>query len=47
MLNQLGEKLRVQLRPLRAGGELLELGIYGERANGEQAARHNIPKQHG
>jgi isocitrate lyase len=32
---QLGEKLRVQLRPLRAGGELLELGIYGERADGE------------
>jgi isocitrate lyase len=27
---QLGEKLRVQLRPQRAGGELLELGIYGE-----------------
>jgi isocitrate lyase len=33
---QLGEKLRVQLRPLRAGGELLELGIYGERADGEE-----------
>jgi isocitrate lyase len=28
---QLGEKLRVQLRPRRAGGEVLELGIYGER----------------
>jgi isocitrate lyase len=27
---QLGEKLRVQLRPHRAGSELLELGIYGE-----------------
>jgi isocitrate lyase len=26
----LGEKLRVQFRPLRAGGEVLELGIYGE-----------------
>ena len=33
---QLGEKLRVQLRPQRAGGELLELGIYGERADGEE-----------
>lgn len=33
---QIGEKLRVQLRPLRAGGELLELGIYGERADGEE-----------
>ena len=28
---ELGEKLRVQFRPLRAGGEVLELGIYGER----------------
>ncbi|HYB35016.1 MAG TPA: isocitrate lyase ICL2 [Mycobacterium sp.] len=27
---QLGEKLRVQLRPHSAGSELLELGIYGE-----------------
>jgi isocitrate lyase len=27
---QLGEKLRVQLRPRRAGGEVLELGIYGD-----------------
>jgi isocitrate lyase len=33
---QLGEKLRVQLRPQRAGGELLELGIYGERDGGEE-----------
>ncbi len=33
---QLGEKLRVQLRPRRAGGELLELGIYGERGDGEE-----------
>jgi isocitrate/methylisocitrate lyase len=33
---QLGEKLRVQLRPQRAGGELLELGILGERAAGEE-----------
>ena len=28
---QLGEKLRVQLRPRRAGSDVLELGIYGER----------------
>src|SRR4051812_21226515 len=27
---QLGETLRIQFRPLRAGGEVLELGIYGE-----------------
>jgi isocitrate lyase len=33
---QLGEKLRVQLRPHRAGSELLELGIYGERGDGEE-----------
>ncbi|HUH67975.1 MAG TPA: isocitrate lyase ICL2 [Mycobacterium sp.] len=33
---QLGEKLRVQLRPHRAGSELLELGIYGE--GGEKLA---------
>lgn len=26
---ELGEKLRVQFRPLRPGGEVLELGIYG------------------
>jgi isocitrate lyase len=26
----LGEKLRIQFRPLRAGGEVLELGIYGD-----------------
>jgi isocitrate lyase len=32
----LGEKLRVQFRPLRAGGEVLELGIYGERDGGEE-----------
>ncbi|HEY7051233.1 MAG TPA: isocitrate lyase ICL2 [Mycobacterium sp.] len=33
---QLGEKLRVQLRPRRAGGELLELGIYREGDDGEE-----------
>ncbi|QNJ90120.1 isocitrate lyase family protein [Mycolicibacterium fluoranthenivorans] len=27
---QLGEKLRVQLRPRRAGSDVLELGIYGD-----------------
>ncbi len=32
---QLGEKLRVQFRPLRPGGEVLELGIYGG-ADGDQ-----------
>src|SRR5262245_21351253 len=39
---QLGEQLRVQLRPLRAGGELLELGIFGERGNGEQEKLANV-----
>jgi isocitrate lyase len=33
---QLGEKLRVQLRPHRAGTELLELGIYGEGGDGQE-----------
>ena len=33
---QLGEKFRVQFRPLRAGGEVLELGIYGQRDDGEE-----------
>jgi isocitrate lyase len=33
---ELGEKLRVQFRPLRAGGEVLELGIYGQRDGGEE-----------
>ena len=36
---QLGEKLRVQFRPLRAGGEVLELGIYGDAT----AARRSSP----
>ncbi len=31
---QLDETLRVQLRPRRAGGEVLELGIYGVRDGG-------------
>ena len=34
--NELGEKLRVQLRPRRAGGEVLELGIYGARKDGKE-----------
>ena len=29
---QLGEKLRVQLRPRRAGSDVLDLGVYGEGA---------------
>jgi isocitrate lyase len=33
---QLGERLRVQLRPTRAGSDVLELGIYGERGDGEE-----------
>lgn len=32
---QLGEKLRVQLRPTRPGSDVLELGIFGERDGGE------------
>jgi isocitrate lyase len=39
---QLDEKLRVQLRPLRAGGELLELGIYGDRGDGEEEKLANV-----
>ncbi|TGD88136.1 isocitrate lyase family protein [Mycolicibacterium sp. CH28] len=34
---QLGEKLRVTLRPRRAGSDVLELGIYGD-ADGEKLA---------
>jgi isocitrate lyase len=33
---QLGEKLRVQLRPQRAGSELLELVIFGEGGDAEE-----------
>lgn len=33
---QLDEKLRVQLRPRRAGGEVLELGIFGAHDDGEE-----------
>ncbi|MBW8710427.1 MAG: isocitrate lyase, partial [Mycobacterium sp.] len=32
----LGEKLRVQLRPTRPGSDVLELGIYGERDGDEE-----------
>ncbi len=33
---EIGEKLRVGFRPLRAGGEVLELGIYGQGDGGEE-----------
>ncbi|WP_445170394.1 isocitrate lyase ICL2 [Mycolicibacterium sp. Dal123E01] len=33
---QLGEKLRVTLRPRRAGGEVLELGIWGTQDDGAE-----------
>jgi isocitrate lyase len=39
---QLDEKLRVQLRPRRAGGEVLELGIYGAREHGEEELLANV-----
>lgn len=38
---ELGEKLSVQFRPLRAGGEVLELGIYGAR-DGEEEKLANV-----
>jgi isocitrate lyase len=38
---QLGEKLSVQLRPRRAGGEVLVLGIYGDQ-DGEQVELANV-----
>ncbi|BBY48844.1 isocitrate lyase [Mycolicibacterium arabiense] len=33
---ELGEKFRIQFRPLRPGGEVLELGIYGKRGDDEE-----------
>ncbi len=33
---QLGEKLRVTLRPRRAGSDVLELGIYGSDVSGDE-----------
>jgi isocitrate lyase len=39
---QLGEKLRVQLRPHRAGSELLELGIFGEGDDGKEGLANVI-----
>jgi isocitrate/methylisocitrate lyase len=39
---QLGEKLRVQLRPTRPGSDVLELGIYGEREGGEEEKLANV-----
>jgi isocitrate lyase len=39
---KLGEKLRVQLRPTRAGSDVLELGIYGEREGGAEEKLANV-----
>jgi isocitrate lyase len=39
---QLGENLRVQLRPTRPGSDVLELGIYGERDGGEEEKLANV-----
>ena len=39
---QLGEKLRVQLRPTRPGSDVLELGIYGERDGGAEEKLANV-----
>jgi isocitrate lyase len=39
---QLGEKLRVQLRPTRPGSDVLELGIYGDRGDGEDEKLANV-----
>jgi isocitrate lyase len=40
--NQIGEKLRVQLRPTRPGSDVLELGIYGEHDGGEGEKLANV-----
>ena len=40
---ELGEKLRVQLRPRRAGSEVLELGIYGD---GDEQAGQRRRRSH-
>jgi isocitrate lyase len=39
---QLDETLRVQLRPTRPGSDVLELGIYGERGDGEEEKLANV-----
>jgi isocitrate lyase len=39
---QLGEKLRVQLRPTRPGSDVLELAICGERDGGEEEKLANV-----
>ncbi|SEH77398.1 isocitrate lyase [Mycolicibacterium rutilum] len=39
---QLDEKLRVQLFPTRPGSDVLELGIYGERGDGEDEKLANV-----
>ncbi|MFG1932850.1 isocitrate lyase ICL2 [Mycobacterium sp. NPDC048908] len=40
--NQIGEKLRVQLRPTRPGSDVLELGIFGERDGGDGEKLANV-----
>ena len=39
---QLDEKMRVRLYPTRPGSDVLELGIYGERADGEDEKLANV-----
>ena len=39
---QLGETLRVQLRPTRPGSDVLELAIMGERADGDHEKLANV-----
>src|SRR5215208_1557305 len=39
---ELPGSLRVQLRPHRAGSELLELGIFGDRGDGEEEKLANV-----
>ncbi|HZN80039.1 MAG TPA: isocitrate lyase ICL2 [Mycobacterium sp.] len=39
---QLDETLRVQLRPTRPGSDVLELGIYGERGDGDAEKLANV-----
>jgi isocitrate lyase len=40
--NQIGERLRVQLRPTRPGSDVLELGIFGEREGDEDEKLANV-----
>jgi isocitrate lyase len=39
---KLDETLRVQLRPTRPGSDVLELGIYGERSDGDEEKLANV-----